>query len=89
MNQQIVNKTPYRRKHAARRRVNEVENILRPGPLRQHSFDTPLFQGSRNHLFRQQRDADTAYRSLKSHTEVTGYKPRLQLDVLSLTVKIC
>jgi len=31
-------------------------------------------------LFRQQCDADTAYRSLKSHAEITRYKPRLQLD---------
>ena len=34
MDQQIVNKTPYRRKHSSRRRVNQVENILRPGPFR-------------------------------------------------------
>jgi hypothetical protein len=43
MNQQIVNQTPYRRKHSARRWVNEVKNILRPRPFRQHSFDKPLF----------------------------------------------
>ena len=43
LNQLIVNKTPYRRKHSARRWVNEVENILRPRPFPQHSFDKPLF----------------------------------------------
>jgi sugar/nucleoside kinase (ribokinase family) len=40
-------------------------------------------------LFRQQCDADTAYRSLKSHAKITRYKPRLQRDGLCPTIKIC
>jgi hypothetical protein len=53
MDQQVVNQTPDRRKHSTRRRVDQVENILRAGPLRQDSVDKPLFQRRGNHLFRQ------------------------------------
>jgi len=40
-------------------------------------------------LFRQQCDADTADRSLKSHVQITRDKPRLQLDMLRSIITIC
>ena len=43
MDQQIINETPYRRQHSARRRVNQVKDILRSGPFRQDAFNKPLF----------------------------------------------
>jgi hypothetical protein len=43
MDHEIVNKTPNRRQHSPRRRVNQVQNILRPRPFRQHPFNKPLF----------------------------------------------
>ena len=43
MDQQIVNEAPDRREHSPRRRVNQVENILRPGPFRQDPVDKRLF----------------------------------------------
>src|ERR1700720_2956563 len=43
MDQQIVNQTSYRWQHSPRRRINQMENILRPGPFRQDSFNEPLF----------------------------------------------
>jgi len=43
MDQQIINKTPHRRKHSPRRRVNQVENILGARPLRHDSVNKPLF----------------------------------------------
>jgi hypothetical protein len=39
MDHEIVNKTPYRRQHSPRRRVNQVQNILRARLFRQHSFN--------------------------------------------------
>jgi hypothetical protein len=39
MNQQVVDQTSDRRQHSPRCRINQVENILRSGPLRQDSFN--------------------------------------------------
>jgi len=40
MSQQVINETPDRRKHAARRRVHQREDISRARPLRQHTRST-------------------------------------------------
>ena len=89
MDQQIINETSYRREHSARRRINQMENILRAGPVWQDLFNKPLFQWSGNYLLRQQCDADTACRRLKSHAQIICYQPRLQFDVLRPIIGIC
>src|SRR6516225_4348169 len=89
MDQQIINETSYRREHSPRCRINQMENILRAGPLWQDLFNKPLFQWSGNYLLRQQCDADTAFRRLKSHAQVICYQPRLQFDMLRPIIGIC
>ena len=88
MRHQILNKTPYRRQHSPRGWVNQVQNILRPRPFRQHSLNEPLFQRCGYHLFWQQCDANAVYRSLKSRAQITCDKPRLQLDMLPAVIMI-
>ena len=39
-------------------------------------------------MFRQQCDTDSAYRRLKSHAQITCYKPRLQFDLLRPIIEI-
>src|ERR1700733_9142878 len=51
MDQQIVDKTSDRREHSPRRRVNQVEDILRATPFRQDSVDKPSFKPRRRNLW--------------------------------------
>src|SRR5262249_43554329 len=71
LDQQIVNQTSYGWQHSPRRRINQMENILRSGPFRQDSFNEPLLLRYGNHLFRQRCDADAVHRSLKSDAQVS------------------
>jgi hypothetical protein len=64
VDQQVIDQASDRGEHAARARVNQVENILSAGPFRQDTLDNSILQGRSDHLFRQQGDANTAYRGL-------------------------
>jgi len=81
MDQKVIDQTSGRRKHPARGRVNEVENILRTRPVRQHSFNEAMFQRRGHHLLREQCDADAVYRCLKSGAQIARDEPWLQLYV--------
>jgi hypothetical protein len=46
MDPQVIDQAPNRWKHSTRRRIDQVENVLRAGPFRQDPVDKPSFNGA-------------------------------------------